>query len=51
MNIKPRLVMLGKRVIRKAHPEKLKGFLKTAERTIPDVANAMVDVCFINGTR
>ena len=49
MNIKPRLVMLGKRVIRKAHPEKLKSFLKTAERTIPDVANAMVDVCFING--
>ena len=47
--IRQRLGMLAGRVIRKAHPERMKSLLKTAESMIPNVASAMVDVCFING--
>ncbi|MCR5593828.1 MAG: glycosyltransferase [Saccharofermentans sp.] len=47
--IAKRMKMIAGRMIRKAHPEKMKSLLKTAESMIPNVAPAMVDVCFING--
>lgn len=47
--IRKRLGMLAGRLIRKTHPERMKSLLKTAEGMIPNVASAMVDVCFING--
>ena len=40
---------MASRVIRRSHPERMKSLLKTAESMIPNVAPAMVDVCFING--
>ena len=47
--IAKRMKMIAGRMIRKTHPERMKSLLKTAESMIPNVAPAMVDVCFING--